>query len=175
MEPGGIGIILVLILLIGLSAFFSSTETAYSSVNRTRLKALAKNGNRKAQLAYDLVENYDRLLSSILVGNNIVNILASSLATVVFIFYFGNAGVTLSTVVMTVLVLIFGEVSPKTLAIDRAEQLVIALAPVMNALVRLFTPITWLFAQWRKLLTRLLYLSCVLVVRSYSRHCSWYR
>ncbi|MBQ8953650.1 MAG: HlyC/CorC family transporter [Clostridia bacterium] len=155
MEPGGIGIILVLFVLLALSAFFSSTETAFSSVSHTRLKSRAKLGDRKAQLALDLAEDYDRLLSTILIGNNIVNILASSLATVEFVFFYKDAGVTISTIVMTVLVLIFGEISPKTLAKDRAEQMTVAVAPAVRAIVKLFTPLTWVFMQWRRLLTRL--------------------
>ena len=155
MEPGGIGIILALILLLALSAFFSSTETAFSSVSHTRLKSRAKLGDKRAQLALDLAEDYDRLLSTILIGNNIVNILASSLATVEFVFFFKDAGVTISTVVMTVLVLIFGEISPKTLAKDRAEQMTVAIAPALRLIVKLFTPLTWIFMQWRRLLTRL--------------------
>ena len=113
MEPGGIGIILALIALIGLSAFFSSTETAFSSVSHTRLKSRAKLGDKRAQLALDLAEDYDRLLSTILIGNNLVNILASSLATVEFVFFFKDAGVTISTVVMTILVLIFAKNAKK--------------------------------------------------------------
>ncbi|MBO4883869.1 MAG: HlyC/CorC family transporter [Clostridia bacterium] len=155
MEPGGIGIILALIVLLGLSAFFSSTETAFSSVSHTRLKSRAKLGDRRAQLALDLAEDYDRLLSTILIGNNLVNILASSLATVEFVFFFRDAGVTISTVVMTVLVLIFGEISPKTLAKDRAEQMTVAVAPLARLLVKLFMPLNWIFMQWQRLLTRL--------------------
>ena len=110
MEPGGsnIGSIIVLVILVALSAFFSATETAFLSFNKARMKSSAKQGTRRAQLVLDLEEKYDKLLSTILIGNNIVNILASSLATVIFIGYFGDAGVTLSTVVMTVGILIFG-------------------------------------------------------------------
>ena len=111
-----VGLSLVIIILIALSAFFSATETAYTSLNRIRIKNLAKEGNKKAKLVERLSENYDRLLSTILIGNNIVNILSSSLATVLFVGLFGNAGVTLSTVVMTILVLIFGEITPKNVA-----------------------------------------------------------
>ncbi|MBR0463172.1 MAG: HlyC/CorC family transporter [Clostridia bacterium] len=154
MEPGGIGIIVALAALIGCSAFFSSSETAYTTVNHTRLKALAKAGKKRAAIALDLAEDYDRLLTTILIGNNIVNILASSLATVVFIHYVGDAGVTVSTVVMTVLVLIFGEISPKTLAKDRAERWAMAFAPILRLLRGLFLPINWIFLQWKKLLSR---------------------
>ena len=97
MESGGsIGTILVMILLIGMSAFFSSTETAFTSFNHARVKALARSGNKRARLAIELSDKYDKLLSSILIGNNIVNILASSLATVVFVAWLGGAGVSVS-------------------------------------------------------------------------------
>ena len=141
-----------MILLIGMSAFFSSTETAFTSFNHARVKALARGGNKRARLAIELSDKYDKLLSSILIGNNIVNILASSLATVVFVAWLGGAGVSVSTVVMTVLVLIFGEISPKTLAKDHADQLVLAFAPYINFIMLLLTPLNWIFAQWRKLL-----------------------
>ena len=154
MESGGsIGTILVMIFLICMSAFFSATETAFTSFNHARVKALARGGNKRARLALELADKYDKLLSSILIGNNIVNITASSLATVVFVAWLGGAGVTVSTVVMTVLVLIFGEISPKTLAKDHADQLVLAFGPFINAISKLLTPLTWLFSQWRKLLT----------------------
>ncbi len=156
MESGGsIGTILIMIFLIGMSAFFSSTETAFTSFNHARVKALARGGNKRAKQALDLADNYDKLLSSILIGNNIVNILASSLATVVFVAWLGGAGVSVSTVVMTVLVLIFGEISPKTLAKDHADQLVLAFAPYINFIMLLLTPLNWIFAQWRKLLARI--------------------
>ena len=155
MEPGGTGIIIALIALIGCSAFFSSSETAYNAANHTRLKAMSRDGVKKADLALKLSEDYDRLLTTILIGNNIVNILASSLATLVFIHYIGDAGVTVSTVVMTILVLIFGEISPKTLAKDRAEQLACSFAPALKALIVLFTPINWIFLQWRRLLAHI--------------------
>ena len=151
MEAGGS--IIVLIILVALSAFFSATETAFLSFNKARMKSMAKQGVRRAQRVLDLEEKYDKLLSTILIGNNIVNILASSLATVVFIGYFGDMGVTLSTVVMTVVVLIFGEISPKTLAKDHADGLAMTIAPVIHLLMMLFTPFTWLFSQWKKLLT----------------------
>ena len=141
-----------MILLIGMSAFFSSTETAFTSFNHARVKALARGGNKRARLAIELSDKYDKLLSSILIGNNIVNILASSLATVVFVAWLGGAGVSVSTVVMTVLVLIFGEISPKTRAKDHADQLVLAFAPYINFIMLLLTPLNWIFAQWRKLL-----------------------
>jgi len=151
MDSGGS--IIVLVILVALSAFFSSTETSFLSFNKARMKSMAKQGSRKAQLVVDLEEKYDKLLSTILIGNNIVNILASSMATVIFVGFFGNAGVTISTFVMTVVVLIFGEISPKTLAKDHADSLAMFIAPIINLLMSLFTPFTWLFSQWKKLLT----------------------
>ena len=113
MDSHSTGLIIALIVLIVLSAYFSATETAFSSLNRIRLKNLADNGNKRAKLAYKLVDNYDELISSVLVGNNIVNISASSLATVLFIKAFGDNGPTVSTIGMTIIVLIFGEVTDR--------------------------------------------------------------
>lgn len=103
MDSHSTGLIIALIVLIVLSAYFSATETAFSSLNRIRLKNLADNGNKRAKLAYKLVDNYDELISSVLVGNNIVNISASSLATVLFIKAFGDNGPTVSTIAMTII------------------------------------------------------------------------
>ena len=108
MEPGSWILVGVLAVLVVLSAYFSATETAFSSLNRIRLKSLAEGGDKKAALALSLEENYDKLLSTILIGNNIVNIASASIATVVFVAFLGDLGVTVSTVVMTVVVLIFG-------------------------------------------------------------------
>lgn len=99
-----------------LSAYFSATETAFSSANTTRLKTLAEKGNKKAALVCMLLERYDRLLSTILIGNNIVNIATASIGTVLFVKHYGDVGASISTVVVTVVVLIFGEISPKSIA-----------------------------------------------------------
>jgi putative hemolysin len=149
------GLVIILVLLIGCSAFFSATETAYSSLNRIRIKNLAKEGNKKALLVERLSLDYDKLLSTILIGNNIVNILASSLATVLFVQYFGNAGVTISTIVMTILVLIFGEISPKSLAKEQPEGYAIAVSKIVVVLQFILTPINYLFGLWKKLLGKL--------------------
>ena len=114
-------IILMVICLI-LSAYFSATETAFSSMNRTRLKTLAEKGNRKAALACKLEAQYDKLISTVLIGNNIVNIALASLGTVLFVRQLGDVGASVSTVVITVVVLIFGEISPKSIAKDCAES-----------------------------------------------------
>ena len=147
-------LILSLIALVALSAFFSASETAYTSLNRARLKSMAASGNRRAEKALKLAEDYDRLLSGILVGNNIVNILSASLATVLFVRAIGGAGVTVSTAVMTVVVLMFGEIAPKTIAKDRPEQLALAFYPALNAILKLLTPVIFLTTCWQKLVYR---------------------
>ena len=149
-----IGVLAVLVLC---SSFFSATETAYSSINRIKLKNMASAGSRKAQKALELAEGYDRLLSTILVGNNVVNILASSLATVLFVqnLGFGDTGVSLSTAVMTVVILIFGEISPKSIAKESPEKFAMAVAGVIGFIQTLLTPINFLFSLWKKLLSML--------------------
>ncbi len=148
--------IVIIAVLVTFSAYFSATETAFSSLNKTRLKTLAEKDNRKAILALKLVDRYDKLISTILIGNNIVNIAASSLATVVFIRHYGELGPTLSTIVITVVVLIFGEITPKSIAKDCPEKFAMFSAPFVNALMVLLTPLTLLFSGWKKMLNRLL-------------------
>ena len=148
-------LILALIALVAMSAFFSASETAYTSLNRARLKNMAQTGSRRAERALALAEDYDRLLSGILVGNNIVNILSASLATVLFVKVAGGAGVTLSTAVMTVVVLMFGEIAPKSIAKDRPEQLALAFYPALNVILKLLTPLIFLAGCWQKLVYRI--------------------
>ena len=148
--------ILVMVALVILSAFFSATETAFSSLNRTRLKSLAENGNKKAERALRLAENYDDLLSTILIGNNIVNIALASIATVFFVnLVGGSTGPTLSTVVVTVVVLIFGEISPKSMAKESPESFAMAVAGIISGMTKVFKPINWLFSKWKVLLSKL--------------------
>ncbi|MFR6380342.1 MAG: CNNM domain-containing protein [Evtepia sp.] len=135
MDSTCIAIIVILVILIALSAWCSSTETAYSSVNKVRLKNKAEDGNLRAQKALDLLENYDKVLSCILIGNNIVNLTAATLGTVLFTKLLGEGyGPVASTIVLTVLVLIFGEIAPKTLANDQAEKFCIKAAPALKSL-----------------------------------------
>ncbi len=148
--------IILIVVLVMFSAYFSATETAFSSMNRTKLKTMAEKGNAKAKRALDLSEKYDKLLSTILIGNNIVNITAASVATVFFVNLVGDAGVTLSTVVLTIVVLIFGEISPKSIAKDCPEKFAMFSAPFIGALIWVLTPLTFLFSLWKKLLSRLL-------------------
>lgn len=142
MDSSHIGLLLILGVLICLSALFSSTETAYSSVNQIRLKQMAKNGNKRAKTAYNNTKKFTALITTILIGNNIVNILATSIATMLFTEMFGSAGVGVATGVMTVLILIFGEVAPKIIAKAKAEDCSLWMAKPMSIMVMIFRPIT---------------------------------
>ena len=137
-----------------LSAYFSATETAFSSANTTRLRTLAEKGSGNAALALKLLEQYDRLLSTILIGNNIVNIATASIGTVLFVRHYGDAGATISTVVVTVVVLIFGEISPKSIAKDCAEKCAMLSAPILQVLIWVLMPLNLLFSLWKKLLAK---------------------
>ena len=153
MDDGSITLLVALIVLIAFSAFFSASETAFSSLNQIRLKSRAEEGDTSAARVLAMAEKYDKLLSSILIGNNIVNIAAASIGTVLFTKWLGaERGATPSTIVLTVVVLIFGEVTPKTLAKEMPETIATAVSPVLSLLLTLFTPLTWLFSQWKKLL-----------------------
>ena len=146
--------ILILVLLITMSAYFSATETAYSSLNKIKLKSIANKGNKKAKLALELSEKYDSVISTILVGNNIVNIATASLATVLFTKLLGSSGVTVSTIVMTILILIFGEISPKSIAKDIPESFAIVSAPLLNAFCIILKPVNNLFCLWKKVISK---------------------
>lgn len=156
MEEQSISLIIIIGCII-MSAYFSATETAFSSLNRIRIKNMAEKGNKRAGLVLKLSENYDGLLSTILIGNNIVNIASASLATVIFVKLLGDeAGASISTVVTTIVVLIFGEVSPKSIAKESPEQFAMFSAPFLNAFMVLLTPANYLFKQWKKLLSVLI-------------------
>lgn len=156
MENETMSLIIIVISVI-MSAFFSATETAFSSLNRIRVKNMAEKGNKKARLVMRLSENYDSLLSTILIGNNIVNIASASLATVLFVKLLGDeVGPSVSTVVITITVLIFGEVTPKSIAKESPEKFAMFSAPFLKVLMVLFTPFNFLFGQWKKLLSRII-------------------
>ena len=146
---------LVLLILVFCSAFFSSAETAYTCLNRVRLKNMANSGNKRAEKVLALAEDYDRLISSILIGNNIVNILSTSLATALFVRLLGSSGVTVSTVVMTIAILLLGEVAPKSIARVMNEKLAFAFFPVLSLIVRVFTPLNFVMGCWQNLIGRL--------------------
>ncbi|MBO5127568.1 MAG: DUF21 domain-containing protein, partial [Clostridia bacterium] len=146
---------IVIVVLVMMSAYFSATETAFLSLNKTRLKTLIEKGNKRAALALELSEKYDNLLSTILIGNNIVNIAMSSISTLLFLDLLGDMGASVSTAVITVVVLIFGEISPKSIAKECPEKFAMFSAPIINFLLIVLTPFNFLFAQWKKLLAKL--------------------
>ena len=150
----------VLVVLVAFSAFFSASETAFSSLNQIRLKSRADDGDRTAARVLAMAEKYDKLLSTILVGNNIVNIAAASIGTIIFTQMLGaERGATVSTIVLTIVVLIFGEVTPKSLAKEMPETVATAVAPALSLLMLVFTPLTWLFSQWKRLLNHFVHSS----------------
>lgn len=158
MNPENIRNIIALAVLILMSGYFSATETAFLSCNKTRLRTMAEKGNKRAALVNRLNENYDRLLSTILIGNNIVNLTAASIGTVLFVRLYGDIGATVSTAVITVLVLIFGEITPKNVAKDCPEKLAMFSAPIIRVLIWIFTPLNFLFGLWKKLVSKILHL-----------------
>ena len=148
--------IIIMAVCLIFSAYFSATETAFSTMNKTRIKTLAEKGNKRAQRTLDLVEKYDRLLSTILIGNNIVNIALSSIATVVFIKLLNGdteRASTISTLVITFAVLVFGEITPKTLAKDFPEKFAMFSAPLIHLLSWILRPLTLIFSGWKKFLS----------------------
>ena len=131
-----------IIVLIFISAFFSGSETALTAASRARMHTLAQDGSKQARLVNALLQNPERLIGAILLGNNLVNILASVLATSLLLSLFGESGVVYATLTMTALVLIFGEVKPKTYAITNPVRAALAVAPAISLAVALFGPIT---------------------------------
>ena len=146
-------IILVVVMMI-FSALFSSTETAYSSVNKLRLKNYAGQGNKKAAKALKLANKFDEVLTSVLIGNNIVNIATSSVSTIVFINLIGSSGAAVSTVVITVLVLVFCEVLPKSYAKKNAERLALAFAAPLSVLVTIFKPFVYILNKLSSVISK---------------------
>ncbi|HBG00326.1 MAG TPA: HlyC/CorC family transporter [Firmicutes bacterium] len=154
MDGSSITLIVSLGVLLMMSAFFSATETAFTSFNAVRLKNASANGNKKAALVLELAEDYDRVLTTLLIGNNLVNITAASIGTVIFTRRFGEIGVTLSTVVVTVLVLIFAEIFPKSLAKESADQFVMVVAPMVRVLIVIFAPLNHAFSWGKRQLSK---------------------
>ena len=154
MDGDNLGQIIFLVILIMFSAFFSATETAFSSINKIRMKNMANNGNKKAVAVLELNEKYDKLISTILIGNNIVNITASSVATVLFLVYFPKNGATISTVVTTIVVLIFGEITPKSIAKDFPQKFAMAVVPFVKVLCIILSPINFVFSSWKNLISK---------------------
>jgi len=147
--------IILLVLLVLCSAYFSSSETAFTSANRIRLKNEAENGDERSKKTLKLAESFDSVLSTILIGNNIVNIAMSSIATLLFVNWFPVYGPTLATIVMTVIILLFGEITPKTIAKEKSEQLAKSSAPMIHFLMLVSTPVLWLLQKWKVMLDKI--------------------
>ena len=145
--------IIAIVVLVTFSAYFSATETAFTSLNKIRLKNMAGDGDKKAKAVLEISDNYDNLLSTILVGNNLVNIAISSIATVMFLE--PKYGATIATAVATVIVLIFGEISPKSLAKESPERFAMFSAPIIRFFMLILKPINWIFSCWKKLIAKL--------------------
>ncbi len=156
MDSDSITQILFIAVLIMMSAYFSASETAFFSMNKIRIKNMAADGNKRARLVLKLVEDYDKLLSSLLIGNNIVNIASSSLATVLFVKWVGDAGVSVSTAVMTLLVLIFGEITPKSIAKNSPEAFAMFSAPILKFIATILTPVNFIFVAWQKMVAKII-------------------
>ena len=154
-KPASYYIILVaaLVVLLSLSAFFGLSETSFSTLNRIKLKNMAQK-NKRARLAIKLLDAYDKLLSSILIGNNVVNTASSALATALFLELFGVKGISVATGIMTVLLVVFGEISPKTLAKRSPEITALKAAPLMRFFTIIFTPFNYLAGVWQKFIVR---------------------
>ncbi|MBO5339509.1 MAG: HlyC/CorC family transporter [Oscillospiraceae bacterium] len=155
MDSTSIAMIAALVVLIALSAYFSATETAFTSLNRIRMKNRADDGDRRAQRALALAEQYDKLLSTILIGNNIVNIAATTIATVLFTKWFHEYGPAVSTVALTIIILVFGEISPKSLAKESPERWAMTAAPLLKVFTVVLLPLNAVFSLWKKLLSLL--------------------
>ena len=158
-----IGLFIAMLICLICSGFFSATETAFTSFNKIRMKNNAQDGNKKASLVIKLEEKYEKLLTGILIGNNIVNIALSSIATLYFIALFegvqldnaNSIGSTVSTAVVTVAVLIFGEISPKVIARQNPDKVAMSFAPVINAIMIVLTPLTFVFGAWSNLMVKM--------------------
>lgn len=149
--------LVIIIFCIIMSAYFSATETAFSSLNKIRMKNMADKGNAKAAKVLKMAENYDSLLSTILIGNNIVNIACASLSTILFVDMMGeDLGAGMSTLVTTIVVLIFGEVSPKSIAKEMPEQFAMFSSGLLGVLLVILAPFNFLFRQWKKLLSKII-------------------
>ena len=155
---------IIMILCLMMSAYFSATETAFSTLSKTKLKTLADKGVKRASSTLAIAEDYDKLISTILIGNNVVNILLSSLATVTVIrlcttyrdaLFAQHYGTTIATAVVTVVVLIFGEITPKSIASDFPEKFAMFSTPLIRFIMIILTPVSALFSLWKKLIAKI--------------------
>ena len=160
MDSHSIWSIAAIVIMVILSAYFSATETAFTSFNRIRMKNMASDGNAKAKLVVRLSERYDKLLSTILVGNNIVNTAMTAVATVLFTKWYGaEIGATVATIVITGVVLIFGEITPKNVAKETADGFSMFAAPLIRVCMVILTPVNAFFSAWKNLISRIFKIS----------------
>lgn len=145
--------IILIIFLLVCSAIFSSCETAFSTVNKIRLKNEAANGNKRAARTLKIANSFDKTLTAILVGNNVVNTASAALGTIIFTELFGSSGVGIATTVMTILVLIFGEILPKSIAKENADKFAALFTPFLSAFITILTPITWIFMKLKAIIS----------------------
>ncbi len=149
------GSIVIIIGLVILSGYFSATETAFTSLNKIKIKSLANDGNRKAKRVLELSDSYDKLLTTILIGNNIVNIGMTAVSTVLFIKIYGDYGASIATIVITVIVLIFGEISPKGLAKEAPERFAMFSSGIIKICMIVLTPVNYVFSKWQSFITKI--------------------
>ncbi|MBL4892648.1 MAG: HlyC/CorC family transporter [Rhizobiaceae bacterium] len=148
-------VLIAILVLIVLSAFFSGSETALTAVSRARMHQLAKKGDQRASVVIGLIEKRDRLIGALLIGNNLVNILASALATSFFLKFYGESGVIIATVVMTIIVVVFAEVMPKSWAITNADKFATKVSPIVRIIVLVFSPLTYVMSAFVRRVLRL--------------------
>jgi putative hemolysin len=153
-DSASIAMLITLLILVVLSAYFSATETAFTSLNRIRLKTRADGGSRRAAKTLALAEEYDKLLSTILIGNNIVNITATTVSTVLCTRWFHQYGPTVATVALTIIILVFGEITPKSLSKEQPEDFAMFAQPLLRLFMVVLTPLNFLFTQWKRLMSK---------------------
>ena len=155
MDSDSMTRILFIAVLIVMSAYFSASETAFSVMNKIRIKGMASDGNKKAKLVMKLADNYDGVMTTLLIGNSIVNICAAVMAVIMFDELYGSSGAWLSAAVMTVVILLFGEIAPKSAAKNSPEAFMLFSAPILRIVKIILSPLTFVFSLWQKLVRRI--------------------
>lgn len=158
MDTTGVIQLVTILVLVGLSAFFSSAETAFTTVNRVRMKALADEGNSRASAVLTVLDHYSKMLSTILIGNNIVNLTASSLTTILASKVFGSYAVGIATGILTLTILIFGEIIPKNTAMIYSDKISLIYAKIILFLMKIFTPVVFIIDRLSMGISRLLHI-----------------
>lgn len=158
MDTDSISQIILIIILLALSAFFSSAETAFTTVNHIRIRALIDEGNKRAKTVSDIINHSGKMLSAILIGNNIVNISVSALVTALTIRIWGSYATGIATGILTIVVLIFGEITPKTTATVHAEKFALAYAPIIKVMMIVLTPVIYLIEMLSGICLKMLHI-----------------